>query len=50
MGREQRFERIAHDLEKLPCELHGAVLVELDFEQLIRLVKCAGPRKFKFSP
>ncbi|KAJ4293155.1 hypothetical protein N0V90_008437 [Kalmusia sp. IMI 367209] len=40
----RRFERIAHDLEKLPCELHGAVLNELDFEQLIRLSRVAGPR------
>lgn len=32
-----RFKRVAHDLEKLPCELHDGVLDELEFHQLIRL-------------
>ena len=40
----RRFEHIAHDLEKLPCELHEPVLVDLEFEQLIRLSHFAGPR------
>jgi len=40
----RRFERIARDLEKLPCELHGPVLIDLEFEQLIRLSLLAGPR------
>jgi hypothetical protein len=39
-----RFERIAQDLEKLPCELHDGVLKDLEFEQLIRLSASAGPR------
>jgi hypothetical protein len=39
-----RFRRIARDLEKLPCELHDGVLADLEFEQLIRLTSCAGPR------
>lgn len=39
-----RFERIAQDLEKLPCELHDTVLKDLEFEQLIRLSVFAGPR------
>ncbi|KAF1962097.1 hypothetical protein CC80DRAFT_531078 [Byssothecium circinans] len=40
----RRFQRIAADLEKLPCELHEDVLVELEFESIIRLSKYAGPR------
>ncbi|ORY15980.1 hypothetical protein BCR34DRAFT_144250 [Clohesyomyces aquaticus] len=40
----RRFQRIAHDLEKLPVELHEAVLADLEFHQLIRLSQCAGPR------
>jgi hypothetical protein len=39
-----RFRRIGCDLEKLPCELHDGVLVDLEFEQLIRLSSCPGPR------
>jgi hypothetical protein len=39
-----RFERIARDLEKLPVELHKGVLVDLEFQQLIRLSQHAGPR------
>jgi hypothetical protein len=39
-----RFERIARDLEKLPIELHNGVLVDLEFQQLIRLSQHAGPR------
>lgn len=39
-----RFERIARDLEKLPCELHDDILADLEFQQLIRLSKFAGPR------
>ncbi|KAH7406775.1 hypothetical protein DE146DRAFT_630065 [Phaeosphaeria sp. MPI-PUGE-AT-0046c] len=39
-----RFERIARDLEKLPCELHDEVLKGLEFAQLVRLSMCAGPR------
>ncbi|KAH7066804.1 hypothetical protein BKA63DRAFT_523196 [Paraphoma chrysanthemicola] len=44
MSRSARFERIAQDLEKLPAELHEGVLVDLEFEQLIRLSLHAGPR------
>ncbi|KAI4920385.1 uncharacterized protein J4E92_008604 [Alternaria infectoria] len=40
----QRYQRIAQDLEKLPCELHGDILDELEYSQLIRLSSCAGPR------
>ena len=40
----KRFQRIAQDLEKLPCELHGDILNDLEFSQLIRLSSCAGPR------
>jgi hypothetical protein len=39
-----RFRRIACDLKKLPCELHDGILVDLEFEQLIRLSSCPGPR------
>jgi hypothetical protein len=39
-----RFERIARDLEKLPVELHNNVLVELEFQQIIRISHYAGPR------
>lgn len=39
-----RYERIARDLEKLPCELHDGVLVGLEFAQLIQLSVYAGPR------
>jgi hypothetical protein len=39
-----RFERIARDLEKLPVELHNGILVELEFQQIIRLTHYAGPR------
>jgi hypothetical protein len=39
-----RFERIARDLEKLPVELHNGVLVDLEFQQLMRLSQHAGPR------
>jgi hypothetical protein len=39
-----KFQRIARDLEKLPCELHEAILADLEFHQLIRLSSCAGPR------
>jgi len=39
-----RFTRIAEDLERLPCELHDAVLKDLEFEQLLRLSQTAGPR------
>jgi hypothetical protein len=38
-----RFERIARDLEKLPVELHNNVLVELEFQQIIRISHHAGP-------
>jgi hypothetical protein len=38
------FQRIAQNLEKLPCELHGEILDNLEFSQLIRLSSCAGPR------
>lgn len=44
MPSARRFERIAQDLEKLPCELHDEILVSLEFHQLIRLSKLAGPR------
>jgi len=40
----KRFQRIAQDLEKLPCELHGDILNDLEFSQLIRLSSCAGAR------
>jgi hypothetical protein len=43
MAPSGRFKRIAEDLEKLPCELHEGVLVDLEFEQLIRLSLYAGP-------
>lgn len=39
-----KFQRISSDLEKLPCELHGDILDDLEFAQLIRLSSCAGPR------
>jgi hypothetical protein len=39
-----RFERIARELEKLPCELHGDILADLEFEQLVRLSQFAGSR------
>ncbi|KAF2827815.1 hypothetical protein CC86DRAFT_369048 [Ophiobolus disseminans] len=44
MTQPSHFKRIARDLEKLPCELHESVLVELEFSQLIRLSQNAGPR------
>jgi len=40
----KRYQRIAQDLEKLPCELYGDILDELEYSQLIRLSSCAGPR------
>jgi hypothetical protein len=39
-----RFERIARDLERLPVELHNNVLVDLEFQQIIRISRYAGPR------
>ncbi|USP73316.1 uncharacterized protein yc1106_00590 [Curvularia clavata] len=39
-----KFRRIARDLEKLPCELHEAILADLEFRQLIRIYSCAGTR------
>jgi len=44
MSGNSRFQRIAHDLEKLPCELHDSILAELEFSQLVRLSLIAGPR------
>jgi hypothetical protein len=43
MPKSMRFMCIAQDLQKLPCELHDAVLKDLEFEQLLRLSQTAGP-------
>lgn len=43
MTSPSRFRRIARDLERLPVELHGPILEDLEFHQLIRLSSHAGP-------
>jgi hypothetical protein len=39
-----RFKSIAPNLEKLPVELHHGILVDLEFQYLVRLSQHAVPR------